>query len=363
VKDCSAIIVTTIVGLFTSLSVNAAVSIQPYNAQEFNPAAGKTIEIPIKIDQPGKLSVSIYTADGDLARTLSTSKKEKVGIHKIKWDGKDNNKTIVPNEAYIPVVTLTTDKTSHTYDPRQISGGEEIKINPQLNTEGQIVFQLGKPARVLARAGVKSGPLMKTILNWEVRGKGRNVVFWNGYDHDNLMKLTGSDHLALLVTGFELPRHTILTVGNKKLTYNRWRENNQWASSMPDLSKVAFEREGRRLSRHYYLPRSVDIAPRITLEIVDKLPKNKEGLPIVSGPIALKVGMHDEDRWAMQQSLYEVAFFANNEFLSEEEQGYVPLTWRWNPVGLKPGIHLVTVNVSGFNGQVGVKSLQIEIPN
>ena len=72
--------------------------------------------------------------------------------------------------------------------------------------------------------------------------------------------------------------------------------------------------------------------------------------------------MHDEDRWAMQQSLYEVAFFVDNQFLSEEEQGYVPLTWRWNPAGLKPGIHLVTVNVSGFNGQVGVKSLQIAIP-
>lgn len=72
--------------------------------------------------------------------------------------------------------------------------------------------------------------------------------------------------------------------------------------------------------------------------------------------------MNDEDRWAMQQSLYEVAFFVDNVFISEQEQGYVPLNWRWNPVDLKPGIHTVTVNVSGFNGQVGVKSLQIEIP-
>ncbi len=355
-------LINIIAGFFISLSVNAAVTIDAYTTQEFNPTAGKTIEIPIKIDQSGKIELSLYTADGDLVRTLSTNKKEKVGIHKIKWDGKDSNKTIVPNEAYIPVVQLTTDKKTHTYDPRQTSGGEEIKISPQLNTEGQIVFQLKKQSRILTRAGVKSGPLMKTILNWKVRGKGRNVIFWNGYDHDNLLKLAGTNQLALLVTGFELPSHSILTAGNKNLTYTAWRKNNKWESSMPDLSKVAFEREGRRLSRHYYLPRSVDIEPRITLEIVDKLPKNKEGLPIVSGPIALKVGMHDQDRWAMQQSLYEVAFFINHEFLSEEEQGYVPLTWRWNPVGLKPGIHLVTVNVSGFNGQVGVKSLQIEIP-
>jgi len=41
-----------------------------------------------------------------------------------------------------------------------------------------------------------------SILNWQVRGKGRNRVFWNGYDHDNLVKLTGSDQLALLVTDY-----------------------------------------------------------------------------------------------------------------------------------------------------------------
>jgi len=358
VKFC----MTFILGVLITSSVNAIVSIESYNAHEFNPTTGKKIELPVKITKAGKIDLLLYTADGDLARTISAGKKDKAGVYLVVWDGKDQNKVIVPDEAYIPVVKLTTDKTTHTYDPRANSGGEEIKINPQLNADGQIIFQLDKPSRILARAGVKSGPLMKTIINWQGRGQGRNVIFWDGYDHDNLIKLVGTDHLALLVTGFELPSHSILTVGNKNLTYTAWQKSNKWESSMPNLSKVAFERKGRRLSRHYYLPRSVDIEPRITLEVVDQLPKNKDGVPIVSGPIALKVGMHDEDRWAMQQSLYEVAFFVNNEFLSEEEQGYVPLTWRWNPVGLKPGIHLVTVNVSGFNGQVGVKSLQIEIP-
>jgi len=351
----------TIVGLLAAASVNASVTIEPYKVQEFNPSAGKIFELPVKITEAGTIEVSLYTADGDLVRTISGGKKENAGIYSITWDGIDANNTVVPDEAYTPVVILTTDKTTHIYDPRKISGGEEIKVNPQVNNEGQIVFQLEKPARILARAGVKSGPLMKSIVHWQVRNQGRNMIFWNGYDQDNLLKLVGNDQLALLVTGFELPQHAILTVGNKTLDYTIWRKKNEWLSSMPDLSNVTFERNGRRLSRHYYLPRSVDIKPRITLEIIDKLSKNKDGIPVVKGPVALKVDMLDEDRWAMQQSLYEVAFFVDNQFLSEEEQGYVPLTWRWNPAGLKPGIHLVTVNVSGFNGQVGVKSLQIEI--
>jgi len=349
----------------TTLS-HASVSIENYTAQEFNPSKGKSFAIPVKIKKPGKIEVSIYTPDGDLVRTLPGGKHDKVGVYKVVWDGKDQAKVVVPDEAYIPVVTLITQKDNNkkpiTYDPREISGGEEITLSPKTHAQRQVLFQLDKPSRILARAGVKSGPMMKSILNWQVRGKGRNMALWNGYDHDSLVNLYEHDKLALLVTGFELPKHSIITVGNKQLNYIAWRGTKKWPSAMPDLSQAKFDRNGRRISRHYYLPRSVDIDPRITLEIVDKLPKNKDGIPIVSSPVSLKVGMHDEDRWAMQQSLYEVAFFVDYEFLSEEEQGYVPLTWRWNPAGFKPGIHIVTVNVSGFNGQVGVKSIQIEIP-
>jgi hypothetical protein len=58
---------------------------------------------------------------------------------------------------------------------------------------------------------------------------------------------------------------------------------------------------------------------------------------------------------------YEIAFYIDNEFISEEEQGYVPLTWIWKPVGLASEKHVLTVNVSGLRGQVGVKSLAFEI--
>jgi hypothetical protein len=350
--------------LSISMISHAGVSIESYTAQEFNPAKDQSFTIPVRIDKPGIIEIDIYTPDGDLVRALSSGKKDKAGVYKIIWDGKDEAETAVPDEAYIPVVKLTTknDREPIIYDPRKNSGGEEITLTPKTPSNKQVVFQLDKPSRILARAGVKSGPMMKSILNWQVRGAGRNIVLWNGYDHDGLVNLYKHDNLALLVTGFELPHHSILTVGNKQLSYLAWRAAKKLPSNIPDLSNALFERNGRRISHHYYLPRLVETDPKVTLDIVEKLPANKDGIPIVSGPISLKVNMHDESRWAMQQSLYEVAFFVDYVFLSEEEQGYVPLTWRWNPVGLKPGIHMVTVNVSGLNGQVGVKSIQIEIP-
>ena len=59
----------------------------------------------------------------------------------------------------------------------------------------------------------------------------------------------------------------------------------------------------------------------------------------------------------MQQSLYEVAFFLDYQFVSEEETGYTPLSWRWAG-NAEPGLHTMTVNISGLWGQVGVGTVK-----
>lgn len=63
----------------------------------------------------------------------------------------------------------------------------------------------------------------------------------------------------------------------------------------------------------------------------------------------------------MNEQQYEVAFFIDGEFIAEEEQGYVPITWNWVAQDLSPGEHMLTVNISGFGGKVGVSSLLFEI--
>lgn len=354
-----------VLGLGMAAAGQATVGIGDYERYEFNPSRGQTFEIPVRTQVAGTVEIHLYSPDGDRLRTLSTKAPVEAGLHRIGWDGRDTRGMTVPDEAYVPVVRFMPAEGGEAveeYDPREFSGGEEIRIKPQVESSGQIHFQLERPARILARAGIRSGPMMASMANWQVRGPGRNIVPWNGHDRDGLVNLLENDRLALLVTGYELPRHSILTSGNRELSYGAWRDAHGWSSEMPDFSEVVLERDDRRVSRHFYLPRSTDIDPRITLDLRDELPVNEEGIPIVSGPVTLRVDMHEEDRWAMQQSLYEVSFFIDQTFVSEEEQGYVPLSWRWNPAGLAPGVHVVTVNVSGFNGQVGVKSLRVVIP-
>ena len=62
----------------------------------------------------------------------------------------------------------------------------------------------------------------------------------------------------------------------------------------------------------------------------------------------------------MQEQLYEVAFFVNGDFVSEEENGYVPIGWIWSTAALTPGRHLLTVNLTGFTGRVGTKTTSVQ---
>jgi hypothetical protein len=111
-------------------------------------------------------------------------------------------------------------------------------------------------------------------------------------------------------------------------------------------------REGKRISRHYYFPRSQDAIPEITLTLPKKLAHSTAGLPVVKNeqPVLIRVDIPPEDRWLMNESLYEVGFFLDKAFLAEEEQGYVPISFLWRPKALSPGTHLLSVNTL-FSGE------------
>jgi hypothetical protein len=44
--------------------------------------------------------------------------------------------------------------------------------------------------------------------------------------------------------------------------------------------------------------------------------------------VRVSVDLHPDDRWLMQEQLYEVAYFVDGDFVSEEENGYVPIAWQ-----------------------------------
>jgi hypothetical protein len=168
----------------------------------------------------------------------------------------------------------------------------------------------------------------------------------------------------MLVTALRLPEFSVITTGHEGPGYREWRLAQGFAET-PEPGPGAIGplvRDGQRIARQHYMPRWKDREPRITLALV-----GADGVPLAAGAplpreLRVHVDLHPDDRWLMQEQLYEVAFFVDGAFVSEEENGYVPIGWIWNTESLDKGRHLLTVNLTGFSGRVGTRTIALDKP-
>lgn len=332
------------------------------SAGELSAVRGDRVGYTVRTAQPGTLALEILTGDGDVVRRIAQPNTAP-GEHVLSWDGKDERGQPVPDEAYCPRAVLESGGRQAVDDPCSRTGGEVLTgLQPATTPTGDIAYTLEHPARVLIRVGVKGGAMMRSLSVWRPRPAGRNLQRWNGFDESGLVDLR-SDRLALLVTAFRLPEFSVITTGNDALDYRAWRTALGWAEK-PDAPQGGaaqpLERNGQRIARQHYQARYKDREPRISVTLT-----GRDGQPLAAGApvpddVRIAVDLHPDDRWLMQEQLYEVAFFVNGDFVSEEENGYVPIGWLWNTTGLKPGRHLLTVNLTGFTGRVGTRTVAVQ---
>lgn len=329
----------------------------------FDLSSGNQYTFGVRLNQDFKhLQVKLMSGDNDLIKTFSLN-NIKSGNKEFSWDGKDDQGVLVPDEAYIPVITgMTKSGQNIVVDPRETSGGGLLgKLNTSLNGNNGIRYSLTEPARVLIRAGIKGGPLMNTIVAWAPRAKGTNIQAWNGFDQSGVQFLPQNPDLRVLVIAYALADGAIITTGNEKINYLAYRKQKNWPASQIEPEKIINQRDGQRISPYYFLPRSLAFDPKVLFSILDDLPKNEQGHVIVSQPVNIRVDLSSADEWLLQQSQYEISFFVDYKFIAEEETGYTPLTWQWDPSGIAAGEHVLTVNISGLWGHVGVHNIIFEV--
>lgn len=343
--------------------VPSVLSISSYKKTSFSPVRGEKFVIPFVVKKRNKIKkidIEIRTSDDDLVRRLTFNrfKKNKTN-YEIKWDGKDSNKKVVPDEVYYPVF-IVTDKSNkkERIDQRKNSGGEEVYDFEKSIRSGVVEYTLPMASRVLIRTGIKNGPMLRTIIDWEPRTAGFHAERWNGRDLDNVIAIERNPKVGHLIIGYQLPDHSIITYGNTKQSYRAYREKRKWPLKQASFKNRLLERAGKLIRPEYYTPVLQQKSPRITVDLLDT---SRKPLDKVAGfdELITEVKLHPLDEIYLDQERYEISFFIDNEFIAEEEQGFVPFTWRWSPgrFGLKPGKHVLTVNVSGYSGQVGVRNV------
>lgn len=350
-----------VITLTTFLFSKTSIEFDNFKTTAFSPINDENITIGIKLHQPSRVEIDILSEDNHLIRKLKSKKQLSKGSHRLQWDGKDENGTVVPDEVYS--VVLKAIDANATFDAREFSGGEvEEEIKYQVYPNGKIEYTLSRPSRVLIRAGIKNGPMLNALCNWTPKLAGKNIQHWSGFDSDNLSRIIKKEY-SILVTAFNLPDYSIITTGNKKLTYEAYFSAKRWKEQTIPKEQQVFERNSTRVSPHYYLSRILDKDPKVEILFEGNYKKSDKGIPIFknSQPIKVKVDVPKEDLKYIEKIRYEVSFFIDHAFVSEEEQGYIPITWAWRPNGLEKGKHIMSVNISGFKGQVGVKSVQFLI--
>ncbi len=337
------------------LASDHPVRIHPFSSHTFDIQKSQFFEFSIELEKDLDMQVDIVSVDGDLAKTVYPLQKTSSGKLKLRWDGTDKNNRTVPNEAWFPVISYQQDNKLVSVSPKSYSGGEVIdKVDIKLVSPTRIKLSLEKPSRILIRSGVKSGAMLKTIESWQPKDSGSHIIQWNGLDTSGVYPFTQLDDFAVMATGYYLPDHSIITWNHDSKNYAKWRDSLGYKISKADARDTIHNtRNEHLLSKVFFKPKYLPLDPRVTMELEYN---DDRSLAIVS------VDIPQEDRALVENSLYEVGFFIDGVFISEEEQGYVPFTWHFKPSNYTKGEHYLSVNITGFDGQVGVSSLKFTVP-
>ena len=147
--------------------VISEVKVTPFT---LSPVKAARARISFKISGKAELEVKVCGPDGEVVRTIPCEPTEEPGVMLSNWDGRDSSGRIVPNEAYYFVIRAEeAGKHLAEYNPASFSGGEEVPISNILYEKeyGYFEFPLERAARVRFRIGVKDGPLLGALADWE----------------------------------------------------------------------------------------------------------------------------------------------------------------------------------------------------
>jgi hypothetical protein len=326
------------------------------NSVRLDPAKGETLQLSFQLNTPAQVKLQVYDGRELLVREIQDAAAAKAGDRALSWDLRDQAGKLVPPEAYIYVLEAQSqDGKVVRYDLADATGGQTVAARDVHvdKASGEISYVLDRPARVNVRLGLNNaGPLLRTLIDWVVRPAGQQIERWNGKDASEVLDLTAHPRLHVSVQAFSLPENSIL-VG----------EPRQQVQLIPGLSAQVQQRpksgtQARRMYSHAQQPLESRGDFKV-LWALPSLPRSPSGLPIVTAVTPVRLDVHQADRERALSRRFEPVFFIDGQFAFENEVGFVPMTWNFDPSALNEGEHFLTVNLRGYEGNFGMATLKV----
>ena len=211
--------------------------------------------------------------------------------------------------------------------PGQKKFREVVAQNPSFDVKaGEIEYTLPEDALVRIRIGVANGgPLLIILKDWEQQTQGPHTEVWDRKDGTGKIFFNDDSNLMVVI-----------------------------ACITPDQRNPS---TGSELIKGFHFSPSLEILfPEVhrdpSRDIVD-----------ISDVVPVRVLLNEQDKEWMTETRYEVAFYLDQILLFEDEEGTNPYTYFLNTKGINDGEHLLTVNVIGYSGEIGTKSVKVFVKN
>lgn len=214
-----------------------------------------------------------------------------------------------------------------------------------------ISYELTQPAMVRIRVGSTSGPLHRTLVNWQKQNKGKHTIKWDGMDASGAFNILNNKD-------FTFSFNYYLPAKDEPINLKEYLESD---SIFSDNFIGRAPKLLHRSQSHKNHKRGFCGDLTVIFELPNDIQKTKDGLFRVKGICPVIIKLPDKDKIWFKAERFSVNIFIDNVFVRGEALGYTPYTWNFNPKGINKGKHLITVNLKGFNDHIAVGSLPIYI--
>jgi hypothetical protein len=319
----------------------------------------RNVQVRFAITAPAYVVLRLYDGRDIQIREIAGRSLLRADEHTLTWDLRDQRGRPVPDEAYSYALEARGEDGKRVrHDLTDLTGGNDITVRDVKwhAASGKLSYVLDRPARVSVRMGLnEGGPLLRTLLDWVVRPAGVQQESWDGRDASDVLDVGQHPRLVVNVRAFALSDNSILVGGTPAKV-----------ALIEDLDGSAGRREKttkgtKRMYAHSQqsLEERGDFGVHLTLP--EDLPRTSTGLPIVSTIVPVRLNVAAQDRLRALARRFEPVFFVDGVFAFENEVGFVPMTWNFDPATLNEGEHFLTVNLRGYEGNFGMATLKVFI--
>lgn len=333
------------------------VSLRP---QFFSPANGEVTQITYKLSQAANVTIKIYDESDYLVKTVLDSKSRSEGDNKESWDGTDAaGHSVLPGIYRFTIEAKNNAGETVLSDLTDLTGGQENQVaSSKIDVEkGLVTYVLRSPSLVITRLGLgEGGPMLRTLEYRKAKPGGLNHIPWNGFDNSGAVKLLKHPKLSLRIEAYSLNANSIVVVGPKE------GYNTPTAPVKMAQEKRLKRKATRKIIRNHW-QHSPDRCrdPEVKIILPPGTQRDPDGIPVVTGPLRLRVDVSDQDRMLVTEERFEVMFFVDFIFVCEEEAGFFPYNWTWNPQTRSEGLHTITVNLIGYEDHIGSATIRVRL--